>query len=147
MEHRSIPTKYKVARITTISLCIVALVGCASVQIGTAMKRYDDAVAQVNLGDSKQTVLSIMEPSQKSLTRKQRKAPERYLKDGVKVEIHYFRSGWQPDNLTTDDEFTPFVFNDDKLVAIGWQALGGPKSVGQATDTINVQQSTTTIVR
>jgi hypothetical protein len=34
--------------------------------------------------------------------------------------------------FVTDDEFTPYIFNDGKLVAVGWQTLGGIKSQGQA---------------
>ena len=70
------------------------------------------------------------------------KQPDRYVKDGVNVEIIYFRSGWQPDGLVTDDEFTPYLFNDGKLVAIGWAILGGAKSRGQAGTTVNVYNST-----
>jgi hypothetical protein len=51
------------------------------------------------------------------------KQPDRYVKDGVNVEIIYFRSGWQSDGLTTDDEFTPYLFNDGKLVAISTATL------------------------
>lgn len=114
------------------------LSGCTQIRLGTAMNRYDVAVAQVKLGDSKQRVLQIMSQSQKTLRREQQKPAESYLKDGVQVDIHYFRSGWQSDGLTTDDEFTPFVFNDGRLIAIGWQTLGGPKSHGQARGIQNV---------
>jgi len=50
----------------------------------------------------------------------------------VLVEIYFMRSGWQPDGLTTDDEFTPYIFHDGKLVGIGWSMIGGSKSQGQA---------------
>jgi len=36
------------------------------------------------------------------------------------------RSARQPDGLTTDDELTPYIFNDERLVGIEWQVLGGP---------------------
>jgi len=67
-----------------------------------------------------------------------------YKKEGVLVEILYFRSGWQSDGLTTDDEFTPYLFNDGKLVAVGWAVLGGAKSHGQTTPQTNIH--TTTVV-
>jgi hypothetical protein len=38
------------------------------------------------------------------------------------------RTGWVSDGLTTDDEFTPYVFTDEVLTSIGWVALGGPKT-------------------
>ncbi len=40
--------------------------------------------------------------------------------------------------FVTDDEFTPYIFNDGKLVAVGWQTLGGIKSQGQAKDVTTV---------
>ncbi|MEA1884020.1 MAG: DUF3192 domain-containing protein [Thermotogota bacterium] len=95
---------------------------------------------------SKQQVLEILAPTQRRLTNTEIKHPDRYIKDGVNVEILYFRSGWQPDGLTTDDEFTPYLFNNGKLVAIGWVTLGGPKSQGRATSTTNISIQNSTIV-
>jgi len=57
------------------------------------------------------------------------------------IEIYFMRSGRQPDGLRTDDEFTPYVFNDGKLVGVGWQVLGGAKSQGQTSPVTNVQQN------
>jgi len=51
------------------------------------------------------------------------------------------RSARQPDGLTTDDEFTPYIFNDERLVRIGWQVLGGPKALGQATSDTYIQHT------
>ena len=82
---------------------------------------------KINRGDYKEQVLAILEPTQRRLSNSDRKYPEKYFKYGVLVEIYYFRSGWQDDRLNTDDEYTPYVFNDGKLVAIGWEALGGPR--------------------
>ena len=59
-----------------------------------------------------------------------RKPPESSLHDGKVREIHFARSRRIPDGRTTDDEFTPYVFEDDVLVAIGWTYLGGPKTIG-----------------
>ncbi len=50
------------------------------------------------------------------------------MNDDVLVEIYYMRTGWVSDGITTDDEFTPFIFNNGQLVGIGWASLGGPKS-------------------
>jgi hypothetical protein len=113
-------------------------------QIDRATDQYYEVAGQVELGDRKEDVLAVLSPTQSNLPRKNQKPSEKYMKDGVRVEIYYMRSGRQPDGLTTDDEFVPYLFNDDKLVAIGWQALGGPSSQGQATSDVNV--STTTII-
>lgn len=127
----------------------ILLSGCgAGYYIDQATAQYDQVEDRVNLGDSKEQVLSILMPTQESVPRNSRKKPDRYLKDGVNVEIYYMRTGRQADGITTDDEFTPYIFNDGKLVGIGWSLIGGPKSQGQATsDTyINTTNQNTTIV-
>ena len=109
----------------------------------------DDYVAvapQISLGMAKQEVISILQPSQRRLSNTEIKQPDMYTKDGVSVEILYFRSGWQSDGLTTDDEFTPYLFNDGKLVAVGWAVLGGAKSQGQARSSTSVNVTNQTIV-
>ena len=128
---------------------ILVLPGCgvgAAFRIDQAISAHDQASKDVKLGDSTQVVSALLEPTQEGMTLSERKPPDRYLKDGVAVEIYYYRSRRQPDGLTTDDEFTPYVFNDGKLVAIGWAAIGGPKSVGQATDDTFIYIPHTTIV-
>lgn len=110
---------------------ILILTGCASPYQKT-VDEYVLAARNVEIGMSKQQVISILSPSQKRVKNTGKKQPDRYIKDGVYVEIIYFKSGWQSDGLTTDDEFTPYIFNDEKLVAIGWVTLNGAKSQGQA---------------
>jgi len=127
-------------------LIAVALTGCVGIQIDRAISKYEAVAEQVELGDSKDKVLAILQPTQEGVPKSSRKNPERYIKDGVKVEIYYMRSGRQPDGLTTDDEFVPYLFNDGKLVGIGWQVLGGPKTQGQATSDIYISNQNTTIV-
>lgn len=119
--------------------------GCMpSYYINQSISKYEAVESQIQLGDPKTKVLAILEPTQKELQSSWRKKPEKYIKERVLVEIYYARSALQSDGLTTDDEFTPYVFNDGKLVAIGWTAIGGAKSQGQTTPTtnVNVQQHT-----
>lgn len=120
-----------------VALCVamVILLGC----VGRGNSRYrltvDDymvAAPTIRLDMSKGEVVEIMQPSQFRLKNTDIKQPDLYRKDGVLVEILYFRSGWQNDGITTDDEFTPYLFNDGSLVAIGWATLGGPRSQGQS---------------
>tara|TARA_B100001057_G_C22305445_1_gene739954 strand:+ start:315 stop:593 length:279 start_codon:yes stop_codon:yes gene_type:complete len=49
------------------------------------------------------------------------------MKDGKTLYIHYQRTSHVNDGRNTNDEFTPYVFENNKLVAIGWAHLGGPK--------------------
>ena len=45
------------------------------------------------------------------------------------------RSARIPDGKANDDEFTPYTFIDGKLAAVGWHALGGPRTAGERTAT------------
>ncbi len=127
-------------------LAALVFTGCVGMQIDSAISKYDAVADQVELGDNKDKVLTILLPTQKDLDNSIRKRPEKYIKEGVKVEIYYMRSARQPDGLTTDDEFVPYLFNDGKLVGVGWQVLGGPKTQGQATSDTYISNQNTTIV-
>jgi len=116
-----------------ITIIGVALTGCGpAAYIDQATAKYDAVENQVKLGDSKDKVLAILLPTQESVPRNNRKKSDKYMKDGVAVEIYYMRTGRQPDGITTDDEFTPYLFNDDILVGIGWEVIGGEQSHGKA---------------
>ena len=104
---------------------------------------YQKVASRISLGDDKSRVLSILEPIQRDLSASAKKQSESFMKDGKRIDIYYMRSGRQPDGLTTDDEFTPYVFENGVLVAIGWASLGGPKSQGQTSDSIYINNSTT----
>lgn len=109
--------------------------GCGvmeATRIDEAITEHQSVANRIHLGDDKDHVLAVLNPIQERLLAKERKAPESYLKDGATVEIYFARSARQPDGLTTDDEFTPYVFTNGKLTAIGWSTLGGPKTQGQA---------------
>ena len=80
---------------------------------------------------SKDAVLEILNPTQQILPLSQRRGSEQYTKDGGHVEIYFFRSHVNYDRILTDDEFTPYIFHDGKLAAIGWTAIGGPKTQAQ----------------
>lgn len=110
---------------------LLLLSGCASLKIDPAISRYQTIAPKVNLGDSKEQVLSLLLPTQEGVPGSAKKQPESFLKDGNTIEIYYFRSMRQPDGITTDDEFTPYVFTNGKLTSIGWTSLGGPQTHGQ----------------
>ena len=124
----------------------ISLVGCASLQIDSAISQYRAVASKVKLGDSKEDALSALNPTQQGLSGSESKPPEAYIQDGKTIEIYYFRSGRQPDGLTTDDEFTPYTFTNGKLTGIGWSVLGGAKSHGQVIQpapVTNIEQKTT----
>ncbi|MBN1869205.1 MAG: DUF3192 domain-containing protein [Candidatus Omnitrophica bacterium] len=110
---------------------VFSLIGCESVGLLTSIRNYYEVAPQVKLGEDKEKALGLLLPAQEKLYGWEKKAPESYKEGGNLVEIYYFRTGWQTDGLTTDDEFVPYVFTNGVLTSIGWTALGGPKTVGQ----------------
>ena len=110
------------------SLAVITLqlvVGCKSADVRKEISDYKQVAYQVELGDSKQQVLSILMPTQKKVEHKQ---TDKYFNNGETVEIYYFRSASYSDGILTDDEFTPYQFVDGVLVGIGWKAIGGAQT-------------------
>lgn len=110
-----------------------------------ALTKYRMESPKVKIGDSKDRVLEILEPTQAGLDLTLRRPPEMLTIQNVDgstshIEIVYYRTGWQSDGLLTDDELTPYVFKDGILTSVGWTALGGPKTSGK------VQHKSTSVV-
>ena len=131
-------------RITSL-LCGVfmcLLCGCSN-SVELAIERYHTASPQVQLGMERDQVLLILTPTQEGLPLRHSKEPEMYYEvvDGQSrfVEIFFFRSQTNYDGILTDDEFTPYVFHDGKLVAVGWTAIGGPKTQAQPIPQQHIQ--------
>jgi hypothetical protein len=124
-------------------LLLVVVGGCGAMNIDPCIDKYHAAASQISLGDSKERVCAVLNPTQEGLLSRAKKTPDSFIRDGKKYDILYFRSGRTPDGMTTDDEFTPYVFEDEKLIATGWQSLGGPKTVGRIPDRINIEQTQT----
>ena len=108
---------------------VISFAGCEA--IDSSIKKYHAVADQIKLGDSKEKVLGILMPTQAKLPFDEVKSSDFYMEGDDLMEIYYIRSGKQPDNLTTDDEFTPYIFKNEILIAIGWKTLGGPKSHGK----------------
>ncbi len=124
-----------------------ALPGCTpSYYIDESLANYESIASQIKLGDPLDHVVPLLETAQANLDNSWKKRPERYTKNGTLVEIYFARTARQADGITTDDEFTPYVFNDGKLVAIGWTSIGGAKSQGQARSVTNINVTNSTIV-
>jgi len=122
--------------ILLITIFAIGFSGCEGVR--SSIKKYQAKADQVQLGDSKVKVFGILKPTQERLPFDEMKTADFYLEGDDLMEIHYFRSGRQPDNLTTDDEFTPYIFKNGVLIAIGWKTIGGPKSHGKVVPPANV---------
>lgn len=115
------------------SLSLMVLGGCANHQsITAAISAYEQQAVNIALGQSKEQVLGLLQPTQMHLRSQSIKAVETYIENDRLKEIVFFRSRSFADGIITDDEFTPYVFEDGVLVAIGWTAIGGPKTQAQS---------------
>ena len=119
-----------------ITLSLLTLVGCTTWQI--AVDNYHKVKDQITLGMSYSEVLEILEPTQEHLSEGDKRVTDQYIKDDVLVQIYYARSAWVSDGNLTDDELTPYIFNDGKLIGIGWRMIGGPSTQGQKPNNTTV---------
>lgn len=107
----------------------------ANARIDRAIDLHKAAAMHIKLGDSKDKVLALLEPTQFGLLSDEIKAPtafptERENGTPRMVEVFYFRSYRYADEHPRDsmgnapsDDFTPYVFTDDILTGIGWTNL------------------------
>lgn len=107
----------------------INLGGCAVYQIEITAHRYHQVASSLSVGQSKSEALAILLPTQDSIGEYGRD-PVSYFKDDQINEVYYMRSQRISDGLKTDDEFVPYLFVEDKLEGIGWEALGGAKTIG-----------------
>jgi len=133
----------KVDKLCALLLPALLLVGCGLAErirvvtlIKESLAKYHMESPKVNLGDSKERVLEILEPTQVGLGPRWRRPPEMHTVQNAEggtnhIEIIYYRTGLQHDGLLTDDELTPYVFKDGVLTAVGWTVLGGRKTFGK----------------
>lgn len=113
--------------------------------IRESITRYNRATPFISVGDDKKTAIERLYICQEDLADKFKKNPESFIdKDGNVIEIHYALSRFIHDGVKTDDEYTPYVFKNNTLTAIGWTALGGPRTVGDTPrPSIKIQQDLT----
>ena len=106
------------------------LVGCAPTgynNVNYTIQNTAQIQSQISLGDLKSSVVPMLAAQQSNLASNYLKPADQFMKDGKTMYIYYQRSGHVNDGRNTDDEFTPYVFENEKLIAIGWASLGGPK--------------------
>ena len=65
--------------------------------------------------------------------------PEKFMLSDSKMEIQYCKTSLISDGQNTDDEFTPFIFVNNKLAGIGWRLLGGKQTYGDKNAQSNQQ--------
>ena len=113
---------------TILTLLYLSLISCAAFTIDPVINQYNRSAYNIRLGMTISEVLRIL-PDQSKLGSYGR-TPS-FFKDGNNdISIYYYRTGRISDDMTTDDEFTPYIFVNGGLSSIGWEALGGPRTYG-----------------
>ena len=97
-----------------------------------AIEAYKSVADNIQLGSSKEEVLTVLLPYQERIPEKYVRTSDKYLLEGSRYEVHFIRSARFEDGVNTDDEYTPYVFKNDILIAVGWSYLGGPKTYGKS---------------
>jgi hypothetical protein len=120
-------------RLMAIWCLSLLLVSCATRD--NLIKEVNIDIQSLSLGMSKSEALPKIQMWQRQfvdLSGDLYKASEQFMRDGKRVQIFYVMTSRIPDGDITPDEFTPIVFEDDKLVSVGWTALGGAPEVFKA---------------
>jgi len=105
-------------------LCLILVVSAGCVTQYAALNEYAKVQNQFVMGMSRNDFYTLAAPVIQNTTSDARRDSQFYVDEGRKFEIVYLRSGWISDGASTDDEYTPFIFVDDVLVAKGWKTLG-----------------------
>lgn len=105
--------------IASLVIATAYIVGCAAGGIDEAIAYHDTVAGSVQLGMSERSFLSLMQPA--LLQDRYGKKTTRFSRGESMYVVHYARSQRIADGESTDDEFTPYIFRDSKLVAVGWE--------------------------
>lgn len=104
---------------------VASLFGCASNEIDSAIAYHNQAAAMVQMGMSEEAFLQLMNPAM--IQNESERNPKRFSHENRVYVTYFIRNQRIADDLYTDDEYQPYTFGDGRLVAIGWDAIGGMK--------------------
>ena len=92
------------------------LTGCAEDMMYYNLNEYKKIAPNISLGDDQDKVLGLLLPIQEDLPQSWKRPPEQFMIKNDAYYIHFHRTGWVSDDRLTDDESTPYVFKNKKLV-------------------------------
>jgi len=104
-------------------LMILSIVGCVSSTEQIRTKNRENLL-RLSLGMPKFDVLQIMGPQTVESITNPYKVETPKGKDGSLYEVFFYHTDLKnKDDLVTDNELTPLVFEDSKLIGWGWAFL------------------------
>ena len=121
----------KAIRFAVVACLALMVVGCGNARHKAAPEAHAKAANDVYIGMSQYEFIQVMTPVTAKTQSQSMRSPKRYSKNGNQYEVRYMRSGWLSDGRSTDDEYTPYLFQNGTLIASGWDAVGGMKFTAQ----------------
>lgn len=121
-----------------ICFCAMQMAGCQYGQVQlpalnpvAAVKQYHanhavslhkEVQVTILLGESLESFLGKIKQAYESLPPSLARSPSRIIINGKNVEVHFVRSSNNIYSLE-DDQYTPYLFENGKLIATGWSSL------------------------
>ena len=112
-------------------LAVLILEGCVGsdyMSRDTIIETTSSSLYQLELGTNRSEALPIINNAVSMFRNKgieYIKPPQKFIKGDKKYEIFYVMSSRIPDGLITIEEFTPYIFENDILIGVGWTSVGG----------------------
>jgi len=124
-------------RIQFLAIALFAglLGGCGGNPAQDAADYYQAHKNEVRLGMSEKQFAQFIAPAEAFYKPDYcYRAPDRYTRNNQMIDVWYVISRTiyvSGGSECYDDEYTPYIFVDGKLAAIGWEHLGGPTRTSQ----------------
>jgi hypothetical protein len=108
------------------------LTACSLNPRPAAIDYHEKTAPYVQIGMAEESFLKLMEPALDASNQgKYGRKPDRYSIGSDMYVVHFMRASMVDDGVVTDDEFQPYTFENGRLIAVGWNYLGGPKFTSQ----------------
>lgn len=111
----------------------ISIAGCGPNRVGLlkkSLRNVEKTSNTIKIGDDQEATVKKLETAMQPYNNRfeKRDLTSIHLKSGKSYQVYFVRNAIYPDGLDTDDEYLPFVFSKGKLIGVGWERLGGPKT-------------------
>ena len=112
-------------------MSLLVLSGCGPAYRSAMHGAFEEGQQAVYVGMDKSEFDRAMSKTMDKTHGSHRRSPDVCRRNGMVYEVVYVRTGFAypyTDGVNTDDEYTPYLFQDDTLIGYGWAAVGGKKT-------------------
>ena len=135
--------KPRLTAVLAMSMSLLVLSGCGTVNRSAVRSSFEEGQQAVYIGMDRSEFDRAMAKNVNKTKRRHRRSSEAYQRNGLVYEIVYLRSNFYLDDAATDDEYTPYLFQDKTLIGYGWAAVGGKKT--DSADIARARASASTV--